>query len=108
MAGLCEGGNEPPGSLKASNVDEIDDSEMIFGEMRPRIRHRLHSHYGWGKPRKKPNQHFQAYCSSQFLFDIVEMKQVCNKIPLYVDAEERQAACLVLFSNIVAQSNLVR
>ncbi|KAJ4437103.1 hypothetical protein ANN_17238 [Periplaneta americana] len=55
MAGLCEGGNEPPISLKASNwlfndaasttrlfsVYEIGDSEMIFGEMRPRIRHRL-------------------------------------------------------------------
>ncbi|KAJ4445930.1 hypothetical protein ANN_12616 [Periplaneta americana] len=72
MAGLCEGGNEPPGSLKARHlnaidlardrtrnlghrrpalyqlanqvdfsVDEIADSEIIFGEMRPRIRHRL-------------------------------------------------------------------
>ncbi|KAJ4444339.1 hypothetical protein ANN_06131 [Periplaneta americana] len=56
MAGLCEDGNEPPGSLKAIcnwlfndaisttrlfSVDEIGDSEMIFGEMRPRIRHRL-------------------------------------------------------------------
>ncbi|KAJ4437874.1 hypothetical protein ANN_13813 [Periplaneta americana] len=54
MAGLFEGGNEPPGSLKASDwlfndavsttrlliVDEIGD-EMVFGEMRPRIRHRL-------------------------------------------------------------------
>ncbi|KAJ4442017.1 hypothetical protein ANN_11881 [Periplaneta americana] len=45
MAGLCGGGNEPPSSLKAisksQNVDEIGDSEMIFGEMKPRIRHRL-------------------------------------------------------------------
>ncbi|KAJ4439948.1 hypothetical protein ANN_08079 [Periplaneta americana] len=41
MASLCEGGNEPPGSLKASNVAEIGDSDMIFGEMSSRIRHRL-------------------------------------------------------------------
>ncbi|KAJ4431759.1 hypothetical protein ANN_20364 [Periplaneta americana] len=45
MAGLCEGGNELSGSLKAIcklfSVDEIGDSEMVFGEMRPRIRHRL-------------------------------------------------------------------
>ncbi|KAJ4441760.1 hypothetical protein ANN_11618 [Periplaneta americana] len=45
MAGLCEGGNEPPGSLKAIckliSVDEIGDSEMIFGEMRSRIGHIL-------------------------------------------------------------------
>ncbi|KAJ4435763.1 hypothetical protein ANN_18382 [Periplaneta americana] len=42
MVGLCEDSNEPPGSLKANNLDGIDDSEMIFGEMRLRIRHRLH------------------------------------------------------------------
>ncbi|KAJ4436539.1 hypothetical protein ANN_16570 [Periplaneta americana] len=56
MAGLCEGGNEPSGSLKAIcnmlfndavsttklfSVNEIGDSEMVFGEMRPSIRHRL-------------------------------------------------------------------
>ncbi|KAJ4451697.1 hypothetical protein ANN_03167 [Periplaneta americana] len=56
MAGLCEGGNEPTGFLKAIcnwlfndavsttrkfSVDEIGDSEMIFGQVRPRIRHRL-------------------------------------------------------------------
>ncbi|KAJ4445519.1 hypothetical protein ANN_12199 [Periplaneta americana] len=84
MAGLCEGGNEPPGSLKPVSpwhtttadtssylgdggivfvvnkakvmrffpgflstqyeqmlVDGIGDSEMVFGEMSWRIRHRL-------------------------------------------------------------------
>ncbi|KAJ4435650.1 hypothetical protein ANN_18266 [Periplaneta americana] len=42
MAGLCEGDNEPEGSLKAIfNVNEIGDSEMVFGEMKPRIRNRL-------------------------------------------------------------------
>ncbi|KAJ4450957.1 hypothetical protein ANN_02392 [Periplaneta americana] len=44
MAGLCEDGNEPPSSLKVSklfSIDEIGDSEMVFDEMRPRIRHRL-------------------------------------------------------------------
>ncbi|KAJ4433765.1 hypothetical protein ANN_16077 [Periplaneta americana] len=45
MAGLCEGGNEPSGSLKAIcklfSVDAICESGKIFGEMRTRIRHRL-------------------------------------------------------------------
>ncbi|KAJ4440510.1 hypothetical protein ANN_08651 [Periplaneta americana] len=55
MAGLCEGGNEPPGSLKASNwlfndavstirlfsIVGIGGREIVFGEMRPRISHRL-------------------------------------------------------------------
>ncbi|KAJ4452168.1 hypothetical protein ANN_03686 [Periplaneta americana] len=49
MAGLCEGGNEPPGSLKANavsttslfSVDGIVDNETVFGEMRQMIRHRL-------------------------------------------------------------------
>ncbi|KAJ4450021.1 hypothetical protein ANN_01428 [Periplaneta americana] len=56
MAGLCEGGNEPPDSLKAIcnwlfndavsttrqfSVDEIGNSGMVFGDLRPRIRHRL-------------------------------------------------------------------
>ncbi|KAJ4450213.1 hypothetical protein ANN_01620 [Periplaneta americana] len=38
MSGLCEDGNELPGSLKAIckiySIDEISDSEMVFGEMR--------------------------------------------------------------------------
>ncbi|KAJ4429703.1 hypothetical protein ANN_21906 [Periplaneta americana] len=38
MAGLCEGGNEAPGSLKASKIGDI---EMVFGQMMPMIRHRL-------------------------------------------------------------------
>ncbi|KAJ4431152.1 hypothetical protein ANN_19747 [Periplaneta americana] len=46
LAGLCEGGNETSGSLKAIckklfNVDGIGDSEMVFAEMRPRICHKL-------------------------------------------------------------------
>ncbi|KAJ4428751.1 hypothetical protein ANN_25744 [Periplaneta americana] len=38
MAGLCEGGNDPPGSLKAN---KIGYGEMVFGEMRTRICRRL-------------------------------------------------------------------
>ncbi|KAJ4450302.1 hypothetical protein ANN_01722 [Periplaneta americana] len=51
MVGLCEGGNEPPGSLKANAVSTtlirvfiaigICDSEMVFGDMSPKIRYRL-------------------------------------------------------------------
>ncbi|KAJ4447356.1 hypothetical protein ANN_09362 [Periplaneta americana] len=85
MAGLCEGGNENAGSLKAIckyrllstsstlsgwlfndavsttrlfSVDEIGDSEIVFDEMRPRIRHRLPGIQltVGDKPRKKSNQ----------------------------------------------------
>ncbi|KAJ4443488.1 hypothetical protein ANN_05160 [Periplaneta americana] len=42
MECLCESGNEPPGFLKTIiSVDEIGNSEMVFGEMRSKIRHRL-------------------------------------------------------------------
>ncbi|KAJ4445792.1 hypothetical protein ANN_12477 [Periplaneta americana] len=41
MAGLCEGGNEPPGSLKVSNGDGVGGGGGGGGEVRPRIRHRL-------------------------------------------------------------------
>ncbi|KAJ4430860.1 hypothetical protein ANN_19451 [Periplaneta americana] len=33
MAGLCEGGNEPPGSLKASNDKEKNECEMRRKEL---------------------------------------------------------------------------
>ncbi|KAJ4444881.1 hypothetical protein ANN_06678 [Periplaneta americana] len=57
MAGLCEGGNEPPGSLEASNVDGIGDDEMVFGEITPRIRHILPDiRLMFGKTSEKPNQ----------------------------------------------------
>ncbi|KAJ4435311.1 hypothetical protein ANN_17921 [Periplaneta americana] len=36
MAGLCEGGNEPPGSLKASNVSWEAGGKRLLG--RPRRR----------------------------------------------------------------------
>ncbi|KAJ4446677.1 hypothetical protein ANN_13374 [Periplaneta americana] len=42
MADLCEGGNEPSVSLKGIfNVNGIGDSEMVFGEMKARIHHKL-------------------------------------------------------------------
>ncbi|KAJ4437468.1 hypothetical protein ANN_17612 [Periplaneta americana] len=40
MAGLCESGNEPE-FLKSHFFDVNGDSEMLFGERRPSIRHRL-------------------------------------------------------------------
>ncbi|KAJ4435594.1 hypothetical protein ANN_18210 [Periplaneta americana] len=43
------------GSIKSS-VDGIGDSEMVFGDMRPRIRHRLPDICLIGKTSKKPNQ----------------------------------------------------
>ncbi|KAJ4443785.1 hypothetical protein ANN_05563 [Periplaneta americana] len=54
MVGLCEGGNEQP----QVSVDGIGDSEMIFGEMRPRIRLGLPCiHITIGENLgKKPNQ----------------------------------------------------
>ncbi|KAJ4435166.1 hypothetical protein ANN_23742 [Periplaneta americana] len=49
--------NDAVSTTRLFSVDEIGDSEMRFGEMRPDSpRITLHSHYGWGKPRKKPNQ----------------------------------------------------
>ncbi|KAJ4430968.1 hypothetical protein ANN_19561 [Periplaneta americana] len=49
--------NTPQAKKWSFGVDEIGDSE-ISGEMRPRIRDELPGipPYGWGKPRKKPNQ----------------------------------------------------
>ncbi|KAJ4426547.1 hypothetical protein ANN_27361 [Periplaneta americana] len=37
MAGLCEGGNEPPGSLKASKVFENKVLRKIFGAKRDEV-----------------------------------------------------------------------
>ncbi|KAJ4434665.1 hypothetical protein ANN_23232 [Periplaneta americana] len=37
MAGLCEGGNEPPGSLKASKIND-NGAYQPSGRMRPLIR----------------------------------------------------------------------
>ncbi|KAJ4446074.1 hypothetical protein ANN_12765 [Periplaneta americana] len=68
MAGLCEGGNEPPGSLKANNVDEIGDSEMVFGEMRPRFRHRLPGNcltVGENLGRNQTRTHFDIGCHAR-------------------------------------------
>ncbi|KAJ4447769.1 hypothetical protein ANN_09777 [Periplaneta americana] len=40
-------------TIELFSVDEIGDSEMVFGEMRPRIRHRLLTFLlCWGKPCK--------------------------------------------------------
>ncbi|KAJ4442496.1 hypothetical protein ANN_04083 [Periplaneta americana] len=33
MAGLCEGGNEPPGSLKASNIIELQSWKEIANDV---------------------------------------------------------------------------
>ncbi|KAJ4434837.1 hypothetical protein ANN_23408 [Periplaneta americana] len=50
--------NDAVSTTRLFSVDEIGDSEMVFGEMRPRIRDYLAFTlcYGCGKPRKNPNQ----------------------------------------------------
>ncbi|KAJ4448439.1 hypothetical protein ANN_10455 [Periplaneta americana] len=48
MAGLCEGGNEPPGSLKASKMDETRIPKMVYEwKLERRWRRRRHQQTSW-------------------------------------------------------------
>ncbi|KAJ4432310.1 hypothetical protein ANN_20929 [Periplaneta americana] len=40
MAGLCEGGNEPPGSLKASKFFDrrLDEKSLKKGDIKPAVK----------------------------------------------------------------------
>ncbi|KAJ4441262.1 hypothetical protein ANN_11116 [Periplaneta americana] len=74
MAGLCEGGNEPSGSLKAIScfigylttavstqlfdIDEIDDSEAVFSQMRPKIHHRFIDYLKFTLRVERPSEKF--------------------------------------------------
>ncbi|KAJ4452290.1 hypothetical protein ANN_03810 [Periplaneta americana] len=53
MAGLCEGGNEPPGSLKANTMDMELEDEDVGGETTTPVLHLLAGYTKWDHKRNE-------------------------------------------------------